>query len=120
MKIVYSKAPKTALDPSPDEVLITRRGGERRMYSVYDLKNHTSGGRTFNLQAGYSGPVVYGDVTPPPLYAQRFVTGNGKILKKVKTTSLFLCPQIERSGVYCFWPVCLSVIHSLYVCVLKL
>ncbi|KAH3816433.1 hypothetical protein DPMN_117949 [Dreissena polymorpha] len=29
---------------------------------------------------------------------------------------LFLCPRIERSGVYCFWPVC----HCMCVCVPKL
>ncbi|KAH3819883.1 hypothetical protein DPMN_121627 [Dreissena polymorpha] len=27
----------------------------------------------------------------------------------------FYAPRIERSGAYCFWPVCLSFIHSLCV-----
>ncbi|XP_052817440.1 GPI transamidase component PIG-T-like [Mya arenaria] len=69
--------PKMLLTPEPDEVLNTRRGGDKRVYAVYDLRQHTRDSVPFNLQASYNSRVQYQDVTPPPLYAQRFVTGYG-------------------------------------------
>lgn len=63
-----------ALSPDPDEVLNIKKSGEKYVYSVYDLKKHTKS-TAFNLRGTYASEVSYGEVTPPPLYAQRFVTG---------------------------------------------
>ena len=51
------------------------RGGARQSYAVYDLARQTQGGRSFNLEARYDKMITYTDVTPPPLYAHRYVTG---------------------------------------------
>ncbi|XP_045191639.2 GPI transamidase component PIG-T-like [Mercenaria mercenaria] len=65
------------LSPEPDEVVNIKRGGEKRMYNVYDVKKHAAKGKIFNLQGSYNAKVKYGEIIPPPLYAQRFVTGYG-------------------------------------------
>jgi hypothetical protein len=63
------------LHPEPDQVVNFTRGGEKRMYNVWDVKKHTKSGKIFNLQGSYNAKVKYGEITPPPLYAHRFVTG---------------------------------------------
>lgn len=63
-----------ALFPDPDETVNFKRFDEKRMYAVYDLKKQIQG-KDFNLRANYASKVTYNDTTPPPVYAQRFVTG---------------------------------------------
>ena len=64
-----------SLSPDPDEVLNLKRFDDKRLYAVYDLKKHIKKGEEFNMRANYVSKVEYRDVTPPPFYAQRFVTG---------------------------------------------
>ena len=71
---------KLTLAPEADSVTQFIRGGEKLNYHVYDLKNQTSGRRSFNLNGFYSSPVTHRDVTPPPLYAHRYVTGEELLL----------------------------------------
>ena len=63
------------LHPEPDEIVNFTRGGEKRVYNVWDVKKHTGPKKLLNLQGSYNAPVSYGEITPPPVYAQRFVTG---------------------------------------------
>lgn len=72
---VYDFDLQILLSPEPDEVVDHKRGGEKRTYNVYDVKKHTSKGKIFNLQGSYNAKVSYGDIMPPPVYAQRYVTG---------------------------------------------
>ena len=63
------------LSPEADDIVTFTRGGYQRTYAIFDLKKHISGSASFNLNAGYSTRVKYDDVTPPPVYAYRYVTG---------------------------------------------
>jgi hypothetical protein len=52
------------------------RGGDNRMYSVYDLsKQLPKSYHTFNLQGTYSDVIKYSDMAGPSVYAHRYVTG---------------------------------------------
>ncbi|WAR11523.1 PIGT-like protein [Mya arenaria] len=63
LSVVFNPRPKMLLTPEPDEVLNTRRGGDKRVYAVYDLRQHTRDSVPFNLQASYNSRVQYQDVT---------------------------------------------------------
>ncbi|KAK6174398.1 hypothetical protein SNE40_017684 [Patella caerulea] len=74
-----SNIPKSifTLSPDPDSVETITRGGEKRQYAVYDVGLQTAGGRVLNLGAKYDNPVQHNDIIPPPIYAQRYITGYG-------------------------------------------
>lgn len=64
------------LTPEAEEMINVKKFDEKRVYAVYDLKQHTGGDKPFNVRATYADHVSFEDGTPPPVYAQRYVTGN--------------------------------------------
>ncbi|XP_041375880.1 GPI transamidase component PIG-T-like [Gigantopelta aegis] len=71
--------------PQSDMVRQVMRGGDERTYNVYDIGKQTAGGRVLNIAVKTTQKSVYTDISPPPVYAQRYITGYG----------------LERGGVTC-------------------
>ncbi|KAL3860126.1 hypothetical protein ACJMK2_010291 [Sinanodonta woodiana] len=74
------------LYPEPDEVVNFTRGREKLTYAVWDIGRQISRHQQLNLAIHYNRKIHYGEINPPPVYAQRFITGFG--LEKGGITSI--------------------------------
>ncbi|XP_048244688.1 GPI transamidase component PIG-T-like [Haliotis cracherodii] len=78
-------AKKFKLTPEPTRRETFVRGGDSRMYAVYDVGEATSSGKILNIAARFDRALTFFDIQPPPLFTQRYITGYG----------------LERGGVMC-------------------
>ncbi|XP_059149717.1 GPI transamidase component PIG-T-like [Physella acuta] len=66
-----------SLTPSPSATHSVKRGPNEHTYAVYDTNLITRAGRALNIAFTYSDPQKMIKISPPSLYAHRFITGYG-------------------------------------------
>lgn len=71
------------LTPKPHHILTNRRGGSDTTYALFDVKKMTENRKLMNIAVVNKKPKTIPIVSPPPLYANRFLQGTGKERGKI-------------------------------------
>lgn len=71
------------ITPKPRNILVSKRGGSGTTYAEYDVKKLTQVNKMMNIAVVNKKQKTIPIVTPPPLFAKRFLQGTGKERGKV-------------------------------------
>lgn len=107
------------LSPAPAETIVSQRGGATTTYAVYDIKKDYTN-QMFNVAAVFkqskdeNSRVDVALISPPPLYAKRFLLGvgqeRGRIVTKVTNTHWTTLNVILQENLPWFVPVYLHTL----------
>lgn len=106
------------ITPNPTRLLISQRGGSITKIAEFDLKLRHRNDGTFNIAAVSleKNPKTVNVISPPPLFAKRFILGvgqeHGKIVTKVTNTHWAGLNVIFQENIPWFVPIYL---HSLKI-----
>uniref|UniRef100_A0A1L8E420 Putative gpi transamidase complex n=1 Tax=Nyssomyia neivai TaxID=330878 RepID=A0A1L8E420_9DIPT len=101
--------------PTPEATVMSKRGGIETHFAVYDIKKEIPG-RMFNLAAVRKADEKPGVavVSPPPLYAKRYILGvgqeRGKIVTKIINSHWAELNVIVQENIPWFVPVYLHTL----------
>lgn len=106
------------ITPNPTRLLTSQRGGSITKIAEFDLKQRNRNDVTFNIAAiaREKTPKFIGVITPPPLFAKRFILGvgqeHGQIVTKVTNSHWASLQVIFQENIPWFVPIYL---HSLKI-----
>lgn len=66
------------ITPKPRQIVTSKRGGSETTYALFDVKKITENNKLMNIAVVNKKPATIAIVSPPPLYAKRFLKGTGK------------------------------------------
>lgn len=71
------------ITPKPLQRIVSKRGGSETIYAEYDVKKLTEVNKMMNIAIVNKKQKTIPIVSPPPLYAKRFLQGTGKERGKI-------------------------------------